>query len=178
VRIAAAPGPPPQNDWSIIVNATLHFCCRSTDSNPGAATPKSLYDLYSRQATMTGNPYTMRNIATDRGIERNQSRRVRSETRPLVTAYSAVNLDSSQGKISVRAQGRSRNTCSFLSLQPQLQQLRDAAQASDTVHRNPPCAHASSNHSNGHNHQYPLHEEIPFMMDTVNTLHRPGVAPR
>lgn len=33
---------------------------RSTDSNPGAATPYSLYKLYSKQAAATANPYTLR----------------------------------------------------------------------------------------------------------------------
>ena len=34
----------------------------SKDCNPGAATPKSLYDLYSKHAAATGNPFTMRNL--------------------------------------------------------------------------------------------------------------------
>ena len=32
------------------------------DSNPGAATPHSLYKLYSRQAAATANPYTLRGM--------------------------------------------------------------------------------------------------------------------
>lgn len=33
---------------------------RSADSNPGAATPYSLYKLYAKQAAATANPYTLR----------------------------------------------------------------------------------------------------------------------
>lgn len=33
---------------------------RSADSNPGAATPYSLYKLYSKQAAATANPFTLR----------------------------------------------------------------------------------------------------------------------
>lgn len=41
------------------------WCCvfwlpRSSCSNPGAATPYSLYKLYSKQAAATANPYTLR----------------------------------------------------------------------------------------------------------------------
>lgn len=32
----------------------------SSDSNPGSATPHSLYKLYSKQAAATANPYTLR----------------------------------------------------------------------------------------------------------------------
>ena len=39
---------------------------RSTDSNPGAATPESLYRLYQRSAACAGNPYILRKIAADR----------------------------------------------------------------------------------------------------------------
>jgi hypothetical protein len=35
----------------------------STDSNPGSATPESLYRLYSKHAAMTGNPFTLRCLA-------------------------------------------------------------------------------------------------------------------
>ena len=35
----------------------------SPDSNPGAATPHSLYKLYSKQAAATANPYTLRQPA-------------------------------------------------------------------------------------------------------------------
>ena len=41
----------------------LHPPCRSTDSNPGAATPVSLYNLYNEHGTMTANPYTLRKIS-------------------------------------------------------------------------------------------------------------------
>ena len=34
----------------------------SRDSNPGAATPYSLYNMYSRQAAATANPYTLRGM--------------------------------------------------------------------------------------------------------------------
>lgn len=34
----------------------------STDSNPGAATPYSLYKLYSKQAAATANPYALRQM--------------------------------------------------------------------------------------------------------------------
>lgn len=34
----------------------------SSDSNPGAATPYSLYKLYSKQAAATANPYTLRQV--------------------------------------------------------------------------------------------------------------------
>jgi hypothetical protein len=43
------------------------------DSNAGAATPRSLYDMYSKHAAATGNPCTMRSIMTERGSsEENQ----------------------------------------------------------------------------------------------------------
>lgn len=45
----------------------------SADSNAGAATPRSLYDMYSKHAAATGNPCTMRSIMTERGTpEENQ----------------------------------------------------------------------------------------------------------
>jgi len=34
----------------------------SSDSNPGAATPYSLYKLYSKQGAATANPYTLRQV--------------------------------------------------------------------------------------------------------------------
>lgn len=34
----------------------------SSDSNPGAATPYSLYRLYSKQGAATANPYTLRQV--------------------------------------------------------------------------------------------------------------------
>jgi len=46
---------------------------RSDSSNPGAATPHSLYSLYKNQAAVTANPYTLRqftNIKQKRGAER------------------------------------------------------------------------------------------------------------
>ena len=36
----------------------------SADSNPGSATPHSLYKLYSKQAAATANPYTLRQSTT------------------------------------------------------------------------------------------------------------------
>lgn len=33
-----------------------------SESNPGAATPHSLYRLYSKQAAATANPYTLRQV--------------------------------------------------------------------------------------------------------------------
>ena len=45
---------------------------RSDSSNPGAATPHSLYSLYKNQAAVTANPYTLRqftNIKQKRGAE-------------------------------------------------------------------------------------------------------------
>ena len=33
-----------------------------SESNPGAATPYSLYKLYSKQAAATANPYTLRQV--------------------------------------------------------------------------------------------------------------------
>lgn len=43
---------------------TRRFFCRarSADSNAGAATPYSLYKLYSKQAAATANPYTLRQV--------------------------------------------------------------------------------------------------------------------
>ena len=42
---------------------------RSRDSNPGAATPQSLYKLYKDSAACAGNPYILRKIAADRESE-------------------------------------------------------------------------------------------------------------
>lgn len=44
----------------------------SSDSNAGAATPRSLYDMYSKHAAATGNPCTMRSIMTERGSSEEQ----------------------------------------------------------------------------------------------------------
>ena len=44
--------------------------CRSQDSNPGAATPYSLYKLYSKQAAATANPFTLRQVGA--GLSFNQ----------------------------------------------------------------------------------------------------------
>ena len=41
----------------------------SPDSNPGSATPESLYRLYSRHAATTGNPFTLRCLAKQHAIE-------------------------------------------------------------------------------------------------------------
>lgn len=52
---------------SELVAATLQAGnLMSADSNPGAATPRSLYDMYSAHAAATGNPCTMRSIMTER----------------------------------------------------------------------------------------------------------------
>jgi hypothetical protein len=40
---------------------------RSLDSNPGAATPHSLYKLYSKQAAATANPFTLRQVGGPTG---------------------------------------------------------------------------------------------------------------
>ena len=40
----------------------LCLLTRSSDSNPGAATPYSLYKLYSKQGAATANPYTLRQV--------------------------------------------------------------------------------------------------------------------
>ena len=40
----------------------------SHDSNPGGASPKSLYDMYAQHAATTGNPCTMRGLAHDRSV--------------------------------------------------------------------------------------------------------------
>ena len=42
----------------------------SQDSNPGAATPYSLYKLYNKQAAATANPFTLRQAAADEDDER------------------------------------------------------------------------------------------------------------
>lgn len=39
----------------------------SADSNPGAATPHSLYKLYSKQAAATANPFTLRQVGGPTG---------------------------------------------------------------------------------------------------------------
>ena len=41
----------------------------SNDSNPGAATPESLYRIYKETAACSGNPYILRRIAADRDAE-------------------------------------------------------------------------------------------------------------
>lgn len=44
----------------------------ASSSNPGAATPHSLYSLYKNQAAVTANPYTLRqfsNIKQDRSAD-------------------------------------------------------------------------------------------------------------
>ena len=41
---------------------TRRFSNRSGDSNPGAATPTSLYKMYSKGGAVAANPYTLRAI--------------------------------------------------------------------------------------------------------------------
>ena len=41
----------------------------SMDSNPGAATPESLYRMYKDIAACSGNPYILRKITADRDAE-------------------------------------------------------------------------------------------------------------
>lgn len=46
----------------------------SSDSNPGSATPESLYSLYSRHAATTGNPFTLRCLAKQQAdVENNNT---------------------------------------------------------------------------------------------------------
>lgn len=55
----------------------------SASSNPGAATPESLYKMYSPHCAMHGNPYTLRNVAATagrrqaRGVEPRHASRLR-----------------------------------------------------------------------------------------------------
>ena len=52
------------------------------DSNPGAATPHSLYKLYSKQAAATANPYTLRSMNLSLGGVPMNSTASSSRTRP------------------------------------------------------------------------------------------------
>ena len=126
-----------------------HVCIpiirRSSDSNPASATPKSLYDLYSKQATMTGIPYTMRNIANDRGVERHKPNRQRSESMSAVPERGHTEMHPVP----------CRSTCSFMSLQPKLEQFRNSAAESRQ-------SHLCTTSATGHRNSYPLHAEVPF----------------
>ena len=54
---------------------TVHAPCggRSADSNPAAATPQSMYNMYAKHAATTGNPYVLRTMKQTPCL--NQSRR-------------------------------------------------------------------------------------------------------
>ncbi len=77
------------------------------DSNPGCATPHSLYKLYSRQAAATANPFTLRNA--------NQTLSFRSMVGPSVRASQhegsggALSLDVPRGAPVASAEGRHRS---------------------------------------------------------------------
>lgn len=54
-----------------LIAATLQVgSLLALDSNPGAATPESLYRLYKDSAACAGNPYVLRKIASDMNSER------------------------------------------------------------------------------------------------------------
>jgi hypothetical protein len=48
---------------SLFFSLSVVCLCRSSDSNPGAATPCSLYRLYSKHGAVTANPYVLRQPA-------------------------------------------------------------------------------------------------------------------
>ena len=60
----------------------------SSDSNPGAATPYSLYKLYSKQAAATANPYTLRQVGAGlnfNSIVHNSASAASSSADPLLS---------------------------------------------------------------------------------------------
>lgn len=64
----------------------------SQDSNPGAATPYSLYRLYSKQAAATANPYTLRQVSNGlnfSSIVNAAPSRTGHSTQPLLSANQA-----------------------------------------------------------------------------------------
>ena len=80
----------------------------SQDSNPGAATPYSLYKLYSKQAAATANPFTLRQVGN--GLSLNS---VVSQSRGAASAESKQPLLGSQspqllglGRASTQMPGR------------------------------------------------------------------------
>ena len=63
----------------------------SRDSNPGAATPYSLYNMYSKQAAATANPYTLRGMNLTLGgqpMATRPGRATREDRVPLLDAPS------------------------------------------------------------------------------------------
>jgi len=59
----------------------------SPDSNPGSATPHSLYKLYSKQAAATANPYMLRqsnNLSMNSVIGHRQSQQTLAQRVPLL----------------------------------------------------------------------------------------------
>ena len=59
----------------------------SRDSNPGAATPYSLYQMYSKQAAATANPYTLRGMNLNIGSFRPERSLLNRDDRvPLLDA--------------------------------------------------------------------------------------------
>jgi len=51
----------------------------SSDSNPGAATPHSLYKMYSKHAAATANPYTLRTVKSTALVQQGMYSRVPTE---------------------------------------------------------------------------------------------------
>jgi len=51
----------------------------SSDSNPGAATPHSLYKMYSKHAAATANPYTLRTVQNTSLVQQGMYSRVPSD---------------------------------------------------------------------------------------------------
>ena len=65
---------------------------RSRDSNPGAATPQSLYKLYEPNSTTTGNPFVLRTIRSKPSSSRNIGGHTISSTRGTQKATIKYNM--------------------------------------------------------------------------------------
>tara|TARA_B110000902_G_scaffold253002_1_gene315117 strand:+ start:888 stop:1310 length:423 start_codon:yes stop_codon:yes gene_type:complete len=74
----------------------------SPDSNPGAATPHSLYKLYSKQAAATANPYMLRQstkLSMNSVFGQRMSQQTHAQQVPLLgtSARAAVHIGGGQG---------------------------------------------------------------------------------
>lgn len=75
----------------------------SPDSNPGSATPHSLYKLYSKQAAATANPYTLRQttkLSLNSVIGQRLPQQVHAQQVPLLgtSASAAVQIGEHGGR--------------------------------------------------------------------------------